>query len=49
MTVNNKDLIVTKHNSLIEASYKLGLNEQLLILLCISKLDARKPLPKIFF
>lgn len=46
MSSNSKDLVVTKHNSLIEASYKLSLNEQRLILLCISKLDARKPLPK---
>lgn len=42
----SKDLLVTKHNSLIEASYKLTLNEQRLVLLCISKLDSRKPLPK---
>lgn len=43
---DSKDLVVTKHNSLIEASYKLTLNEQRLVLLCISKLDSRKPLPK---
>ena len=42
----SKELFVTKHNSLIEASYKLSLNEQRLVLLCISKLDPRKPLPK---
>lgn len=46
MAVNDKDLIVTKHNNLIEASYKLTLNEQRLVLLCIAKLDSRKPLPK---
>jgi plasmid replication initiation protein len=43
---SNKDLMVTKHNSLIEASYKLSLNEQRLVLLCIARLDTRKPLPK---
>lgn len=43
---DSKDLVVTKHNSLVEASYKLTLNEQRLVLLCISKLDPRKPLPK---
>lgn len=41
-----KELFVTKHNSLIEASYKLTLNEQRLVLLCISQLDPRKPIPK---
>jgi len=41
-----KELVITKHNSLIEASYKLTLNEQRLVLLCIARLDARKPLPK---
>lgn len=42
----SKELFVTKHNCLIEASYKLTLNEQRLVLLCISQLDPRKPLPK---
>ena len=42
----NKDLVITRHNSLIEASYKLNLNEQRLLYLCVSKLDPRKPLPK---
>jgi len=41
-----KELIVTKHNNLIEASYKLTLNEQRLVLFCIAQLDPRKPLPK---
>jgi plasmid replication initiation protein len=41
-----KDLVITKHNCLIEASYKLTLNEQRLVLLCIARLDTRKPLPK---
>ena len=43
---SNKDLVITKHNSLIEASYKLTLNEQRMVLLCIARLDTRKPLPK---
>lgn len=42
----SNDLLVTKHNSLIEASYKLTLNEQRLVLFCIAKLDTRKPVPK---
>ena len=42
----NRELVITKHNSLIEASYKLTLNEQRLVLLCIARLDTRKPLPK---
>ena len=37
---------VTKSNHLVEASYKLSLNEQRLVLAAISKLDSRKPLPK---
>jgi plasmid replication initiation protein len=38
--------IVTKSNHLIEASYKLSLNEQRLVLSAISQLDGRKPIPK---
>ncbi len=38
--------IVTKSNYLIEAGYKLSLNEQRLILLAITQLDGRKPHPK---
>jgi len=38
--------IITKSNYLIEASYKLTLNEQRLILLTISKIDSRKPIQK---
>lgn len=37
---------MTKSNQLIEAGYKLSLNEQRLVLSAISKLDGRKPLPK---
>lgn len=43
---NQKDLVITRHNSLIEGSYKLGLDEQRLLYLCITQLDPRKPLPK---
>ncbi len=38
--------IVTKSNYLIEAGYKLSLNEQRLILSAIAQLDGRKPPPK---
>ena len=41
-----KNILVTKSNHLIEASYKLTLNEQRLILACIAQLDGRKPLPR---
>lgn len=40
------NLLVTKSNHLIEAGYKLSLNEQRLILSAIAQLDARKPLLK---
>ncbi len=38
----NKNLLVTKHNDLTEASYKLTLEEQRLILACIAKIDSRE-------
>lgn len=41
-----KDFVVTKANALIQASYRLNLNEQRLVLCCVAQLDARKPLPK---
>lgn len=44
--ISPQKLVVTKHNFLIEASYKLSLNELRLIHVCISRLDARKPFPK---
>ena len=44
--VGKKELTVTRHNSLIEGCYKLNLNEQRLLYLCVSKLDPRKVLPK---
>lgn len=40
------NFLVTKSNNLIEAGYKLSLNEQRLILSAISQLDGRKPIPK---
>lgn len=46
MSSKSTDIVVAKHNSLVEASYKLSLNEQRLILSCIAQLDSRKPLPK---
>jgi plasmid replication initiation protein len=43
---DKKELTVTRHNSLIEGCYKLNLNEQRLLYLCVAKLDPRKVLPK---
>ncbi len=40
------DIVVTKANALIEASYTLSLNEQRIVLACAAQLDGRKPLPK---
>ncbi|MFQ1042884.1 replication initiation protein, partial [Gilliamella sp. CG16] len=40
------DLIVYKDNYLVEASYKLTLMEQRLMLYCISKLNPQKPQQK---
>jgi plasmid replication initiation protein len=39
-------LVITKSNHLIEASYKLSLNELRLILIAISHIDGRKPIDK---
>lgn len=44
MTTSNA--LITKSNYLIEAGYKLSLNEQRLILTAIGYLDGRKPIPK---
>lgn len=44
--MTTEKLLVTKSNSLVEAGYKLTLNEQRLILMVISQLDGRKPIPK---
>lgn len=38
--------LVTKSNHLLEAGYRLSLNEQRLVLMAISKLDGRKPIPR---
>ena len=40
------NFVVTKHQGLIEASYKLNLEEQRLLLLCIAKIDSRKKMPE---
>lgn len=42
--MNNQKLTVYKSNKVIEAGYKLNINEQRLILLCISKVNSTKPL-----
>lgn len=39
-------LKVTKANELIEAGYKLTLNEQRVVLAAIAQVDSRKPMPK---
>jgi plasmid replication initiation protein len=39
-------LVVTKSNSLIEASYHLSLQAQRLVLACLAKLDSRSEVPK---
>lgn len=44
--MSNTNSLVTKSNYLIEAGYKLSLNEQRLILSAIARLDGRKPIPK---
>ena len=40
-----KNNIVVKKNELAKVRYSLSLNEQRLLLSCISKIDSRKPLP----
>jgi len=40
------NFLITKSNHLVEAGYKLSLNEQRLILSAMTRLDGRKPLPK---
>jgi len=40
------EILITKSNHLIQASYRLTLNEQRLVLTCIGQLDGRKPLPR---
>lgn len=38
------NLVVTKGNEMIQASYSLSVSETRVILLCLSKIDSRKPL-----
>ena len=40
-----KPFVVAKANTLVQASYKLSLNEQRLVLACVAQMDSRKPLP----
>ena len=42
----NDNLVVVKSNEVITASYKLTLNEQRIVLSCISKIDSMKELTK---
>lgn len=44
--MSTEKFLVTKSNHLIEAGYRLSLNEQRLVLTAISKLDGRKPIPR---
>lgn len=44
--MDTEKFLVTKSNHLIEAGYRLSLNEQRLVLTAISKLDGRKPLSR---
>lgn len=46
MISDKNDLLITRHNGLIEGCYKLTLDEQRLLYLCIVQLDPRKALPK---
>jgi len=47
MTTGLQENKVTQSNSLIEASYKLSLEEKRLIIVAISKIDSRKTLPPV--
>lgn len=44
--MNDKNLTVCKANALIEAGYRLSLNEQRIILACIAQVDSREELLK---
>jgi plasmid replication initiation protein len=44
--MDTEKFLVTKSNHLVEAGYRLSLNEQRLVLMAISKLDGRKPIPR---
>ena len=45
MSKKNNNLTVVKSNDLVEASYRLNLDEKRLIMACIAQLDSRKPVP----
>lgn len=45
--MNNQKLMVCKSNKVIEAGYKLSLNEQRVILCCIAQVNSSKPLSPI--
>jgi plasmid replication initiation protein len=45
--MSNKNLVVCKSNKVIEAGYKLSLNEQRVILCCIAQVNSSKPLSPI--
>ena len=40
------NFVVAKSNALIQASHKLNLNEQRLVLACVAQMDGRRPMPK---
>jgi plasmid replication initiation protein len=42
--MNDKNLVICKSNKVIEAGYKLSLNEQRVILCCIAQVNSSKPL-----
>ncbi len=42
----SKSNSITKHNHLVEASYRLTLDEQRLLLMCISRINPYEPLPE---
>lgn len=44
--MDEKNLVVVKHNTLIEASYRLNLSEQRLLLACIAQIDSTNTLEK---
>lgn len=46
ITVNTSNLTVYKANEVIEAGYKISLNEQRVVLACISQIDSRKEVLK---
>lgn len=45
MSKKNNNLTVVKSNALVEASYRLNLDEKRLVMACIAQLDSRKAVP----